>query len=251
MTGGAHRVCRSFNVSATPEVKASLTVDIPRKSGRPKKGRNPEQSPRQKRRVKLQLRYCPVSILPPTSGLNRAKRPIDAYLVHGKEAEPPADGSKAVEWFLLTTHVVDSPAVAEKVFRCYVRRWRIEEWHRALKTCCGAEEPAHRDAARQKRLLAINLVIAWRLLLLLLLGREVPELPGQILFSDAEMEVLTGHGGTVASTRAENPRRLHDSYRLPRRVPQSRGRRSSRCRGPVARLDDAHSYEYGIRALEA
>jgi len=179
-----------FQCVCETEVQASLTVDIPRKSARRKKGKNKAQPRRQKRRATLQVRYCPVSIMPPKHGLSSKKAPVDAFIVHVKEQVPPADGSKAVEWFLLTTLTVDSPETAEKVFRCYVKRWRIEEWHRALKTCCGAEEPANRTAERLKRLLAINMVLAWRVMLLMLLGREMPELPAGVLFADDQIKVL-------------------------------------------------------------
>ena len=35
------------------------------------------------------------------------------------------------------------------------------------------------------------MVIAWRVMLMTLLGREVPDLPTKVLFSDLEIEVLT------------------------------------------------------------
>src|SRR5690606_28021170 len=41
-----------------------------------------------------------------------------------------------------------------------------------------------------KRLIAINMVIAWRLHLMTLLGREMPELPIELLFDDLEIRVL-------------------------------------------------------------
>ncbi|NQT59350.1 MAG: transposase, partial [Bacteroidetes bacterium] len=36
----------------------------------------------------------------------------------------------------------------------------------------------------------INLVIAWRIMLMTLLGRETPELPAELLFSDIELRTL-------------------------------------------------------------
>ena len=77
-----------------------------------------------------------------------------------------------------------------KVIAYYAKRWRIEDWHRILKTCCRVEEPAHQDAECLKRLLAINMVIAWRIHLMTLLGREVPDLNAETLFSDLEIRVM-------------------------------------------------------------
>jgi hypothetical protein len=75
----------------------------------------------------------------------------------------------------------------------YCLRWRIEDWHRVLKSGCKVEELANKTAERLKRAVAINQVIAWRIMLMTLLGRETPELPAEVLFSDLEIEVLTAH----------------------------------------------------------
>ena len=109
-----------------------------------------------------------------------------------KEDKPPAD-AEAVEWFLLTTIDLQS---ADNVLNCvkwYCLRWRIEDWHRVLKSGCKVEELANKTAERLKRALAINQVIAWRIMLMTLLGRETPELPAEVLFSDLEVKVLSAH----------------------------------------------------------
>ena len=69
-------------------------------------------------------------------------------------------------------------------------RWDIEDWHRVLKSGCHIEELAHKTAERLKRAIGINLVIAWRIMLMTLLGRACPELPTEVLFSDLEIKVL-------------------------------------------------------------
>ena len=50
-----------------------------------------------------------------------------------------------------------------------------------------------KTAERLKRVIAINLVIAWRIMLMTLLGRDCPGLPAEILFSDVEIEVLAAY----------------------------------------------------------
>ena len=47
---------------------------------------------------------------------------------------------------------------------------------------------------RLERAIAINPVIAWRLMVMTQLGREVPALPADILFSDIKILVLGGIG---------------------------------------------------------
>ena len=72
-------------------------------------------------------------------------------------------------------------------------RWRIEDWHRVLKSGCRIEDIAHHSAERLRRAIAINLVIAWRIMLMTLLGREQPELPAEMLFSDIELRALRAY----------------------------------------------------------
>ena len=110
-------------------------------------------------------------------------------LVHVREAAQP-EGAERLEWFLLTTLAVQSRQDAERVLEWYRLRWRIEDWHRVLKTGCKVEYLAHRTGERIERAVTINAVIAWRLMAMTLLGRDTPELPAETLFSDIEIAAL-------------------------------------------------------------
>jgi len=110
-------------------------------------------------------------------------------MVHVREDLPP-EGAKPLEWFLLTTGEIRSVEDAAVRLRWYALRWRIEDWHRVLKTGCRVERLAFETGERLKRAVAINLVIAWRIMVMTLLGRESPELPAEVLFSDLDIRVL-------------------------------------------------------------
>jgi len=179
-----------FDAVARVAPMATLDVDIPRKSARPKKGSRAAQPPRPKRRATLSLRWIQTQVHPPEWGVSHALAPVTVWLLHAREENPPGDGTKPLEWFLLTTLPINDLADAAKILSYYAKRWRIEDWHRILKTCCRVEEPAHEDAECLKRLLAINMVIAWRLHLMTLLGREVPGLPAETIFSDLEIRCM-------------------------------------------------------------
>ena len=58
----------------------------------------------------------------------------------------------------------------------------IEEYFRVLKSGCKVEELQHHTAERLERAMAIKMVIGWRIQLMIQLGREVPDLPGELLF---------------------------------------------------------------------
>lgn len=62
-----------------------------------------------------------------------------------------------------------------------------------LKSGCRIEDLAHDTAERLRRAIAINLVIAWRIMLMALMGRETPKLPAEVLFSDIELRTLRAY----------------------------------------------------------
>ena len=97
------------------------------------------------------------------------------------------EGVEALEWFLLTTLPVASLADAEQVLEWYRLRWRIEDWHRMLKSGCKVEYLGHRTGQRIERAVTIKAVIAWRLAAMTLLGRETPELPSEVFFTQIQL----------------------------------------------------------------
>lgn len=59
-----------------------------------------------------------------------------------------------------------------------------------MKSGCRILDHQNHRAHVLLRAIAIDAVIAWRIMLLALLGREVPELPSDVLFDEGEREVL-------------------------------------------------------------
>ena len=176
-----------FTAVRETSVQSRVRVCIPQQSARPKKSKQKAKAARPGRQAELALRYLTIQL--PAPEYCRDKEPIEIRLIHAVEENPPQD-TKAVEWFLLTTLKIDSAADIEKCLRWYTLRWRIEDWHRVLKSGCKIDDLAHETAERLRRAIAINLVIAWRIMLMTLLGREMPELPAEILFSDVELRTL-------------------------------------------------------------
>jgi len=164
-----------------------VQVNIPRESSRTKKSKQKARPTRPGRSATLAVRYESVKIKPP--GDNKDQAPININIVHAREENPPP-GCEAVEWFLLTTIAITSVVDAQQCLRWYCLRWRIEDWHRVLKSGCGIEKIGHATVERLRRAIAINLVIGWRIMLMTLLGRERPNLPAEVLFSDVELKAL-------------------------------------------------------------
>ena len=185
-TTGEHNL---FETVRQSPVQAQVNVKIPRQSARPKKSKQKARPKRLARIAKASVRYVKIELNPPSY---MDKEPIPVWIVHVREDTPPS-GTEALEWFLLTTLEIKTVDDALDCIKWYCPRWRIEDWHRVLKTGCRIEDLAHKTADRLKRAIAINLVIAWRIMLMTLMGREVPGLPVEVLFSDLEIEVLNAY----------------------------------------------------------
>jgi len=179
-----------FETARQSPVQAQIEIKVPRQSARSKKSKQKARAKRPARTAQVSVRSTQIELNPPA--YHKDRDPIKIGIVHVKEDNPPAD-AEAIEWFLLTTIDLQS---ADDVLNCvkwYCLRWRIEDWHRVLKSGCKVEELANKTAERLKRALAINQVIAWRIMLMTLLGRETPELPAEVLFSDLEVKVLSAY----------------------------------------------------------
>ena len=179
-----------FEAVRRAPVQSRVRVHIPRQSARPKRSKQKARPGRSARVADLAVRFMRIQIQP--SSYCKDKKPIDVWVLHALEENAPPQ-TKAVEWFLLTTIDIASAQDAEQCLRWYCLRWRIEDWHRVLKSGCRIEDIAHETVERLRRAIAINLVIAWRIMLMTLLGRETPELPADVLFSDIEMRVLRAY----------------------------------------------------------
>jgi len=179
-----------FETVRQSPVQSRINIKVPRQSARPKKSKQKARPLRPARTADVSVRYVQVEFNAPY--YMEDKKPIRVWIVHALENNPPA-GVEALEWFLLTTVDIKSVDDALNCIKWYCLRWRIEDWHRVLKSGCRVEDMAYKTAERLKRGVAINLVIAWRIMLMTLLGREAPALPAEVLFSELEIKVLKAY----------------------------------------------------------
>ena len=176
-----------FDAVRQSPLKSQFLLPVKRQSARAKRSKQKARDQVKPRTAQVELRYHPIALADP--GGHDA---IPLWVVHVREPSPPAD-AKPVEWFLLTTCKLDDVEDALACVRWYCLRWRIEDWHRVLKSGCAIEALAHKTRIRLERAIAIRLVIGWRIMLMTLLGRTCPELPAEVLFSDVEIEVLAAY----------------------------------------------------------
>lgn len=147
----------------------------------------PKRGGRAARTVQLELRYAPVTLQPPKT--KPALAPVSLWAVYVCEsASAHDDGGAPIEWMLLTTAAVETADDALERTQWYAARWGIELYHRTLKSGYRIKDRQLGSATRLSNCLAIDMVVAWRLYHLSMLGRDVPAHPCTVFFEEVEME---------------------------------------------------------------
>jgi len=146
----------------------------------------PRQANRPPRQAELSVRFAAVQLRPPSGARGK---PLAIWAVLAREQHSPP-GVTPLEWMLLTTLPVETFQQAVEKLHWYTRRWTIEVLHRILKSGCRIEDRQLGQADRLEACLAIDLVVAWRILHLNKLGRETPDLPCTIYFAEDEWKAL-------------------------------------------------------------
>jgi hypothetical protein len=167
--------------------------------------------PGQRTRVAaLAVRFATVTLRPP----KRKHRlpPVRVCAIQAREVAPPA-GVEPVQWLLLTTLEVASFVQATEKLDWYTQRWTIEVFHRTLKSGCRIEDRQLGTAQRLANCLALDLVVAWRIVHLTMLGRETPAVPCTVAFEDAEWQALYGFVHRTSQVTAPPPT-LREAVRM-------------------------------------
>ena len=170
-------------------VMAKAQIEVPRQREKKSKPSKPGSIALPARTAHVDLKWDKVTVSAPATSQTRNLPALELYVLSVVEPHPP-QGAKALRWVLLTTVPILSRKQALRCLRWYTLRWRIEEWHRVLKSGCRIESHQHRTADKLARAISIDAVIAWRVMLLALLGREVPEIPCELIFSAWECKLL-------------------------------------------------------------
>lgn len=101
-----------------------------------------------------------------------------------------SESDDPIQWVLLTTESVENFDDALTIIEYYRARWRIEDWHKVLKTGCEIEERQLQTWNRMEVLLSVYSVIAWKVLELRELARGETSTAPDVLLSEAERAVL-------------------------------------------------------------
>jgi len=164
-----------WDFMAKQKVAGSLKIHIPRRGSR------------KARDAWIDVRFAKVALTPPQRCGSAPT--ITVWAVYATEkANKTVD--ELIEWMLLTTMEVKCFEEAQKRVEWYSGRWGIEVYHRTLKSGCQIEERQLQTADRLETCLGVDMVVAWRIYYLTMLGRETPDLPCTVFFKDIEWKAL-------------------------------------------------------------
>jgi hypothetical protein len=173
-------------VASTP-VLSQRTLEI--------RGRQPQSSDDRKRKQPREPRTAEVVIRAARVTLRGPARPggklpdLGVNVVLVSERDPPP-GVEPIEWILLTDLPIDTVEDVLRSIDYYMCRWQIEIFFRVLKSGCKVEESQLERAERFEPYLALCLIVAWRVMHVMMLGRECPELPCDVAFDEDEWQAV-------------------------------------------------------------
>jgi hypothetical protein len=152
----------------------------------------PKQAKRPQRTAHCDVTVCKFTLNPSEHHYNRKEalvKDIPLYAIHVNEIDPQPD-EDAIDWKLLTNLVVTTLEDALEKIKWYCLRWRIETWHKILKSGLKVEECRLSKAERLIRYLSVMSIVAWRIFWITLISRSVPEASCLIFLNDIEWKIL-------------------------------------------------------------
>ena len=159
----------------TVDVKANHRIAVLDKKGQPAE-------------AILEIRYCRIRVLPPI-GKQRRYPELELTVIYAQEREAPS-GRDPIDWKLITDLPVSTPLEAVEKLEWYASRWKIETFHKILKSGCKAEESKLRTADRLVNLIAVFCILSWRIFWMTMLNRSTSDAPTSLAFTDTECQLL-------------------------------------------------------------
>jgi hypothetical protein len=136
----------------------------------------------------LELRYRRIRVLPPVAK-QKLYPTLMLTVLHATERDAPK-GRERIDWKLVTGLPIRSRKEAIEKLNWYAMRWKIETFHKILRSGFKAEEVRLRTAERIVNLIAIFCILSWRVFWMTMLNRSLPEASSQLALTSTELYLL-------------------------------------------------------------
>jgi Transposase DNA-binding/Transposase Tn5 dimerisation domain len=136
----------------------------------------------------LEIKYERIRLLPPI-GKQKQYPSLELTVIHAQERDKPKN-RKRIDWKLITDLSVRTLKDAVEKLQWYALRWKIELFHKILKSGCKAEESKLRTAERLVNLISIFCIVSWRIFWMTMLNRTAPNASPNLVLTATEMRLL-------------------------------------------------------------
>ena len=136
----------------------------------------------------LDLKYRIINVLPSKDKQKRYSQ-LRLTVIHAIERNKPKNRERIV-WKLVTDLPVSSKSEVIEKINWYAMRWKIEVFHKILKSGCKVEEAKLRTSERLVRLISIYCILSWRIFWMTMINRHCKKATPKIAFTDAEIDIL-------------------------------------------------------------
>jgi hypothetical protein len=174
---------RLFAAVADAPALTGLTVRLSRRVAPPSETRKRKQA-RPARQATVTVRAARVSLRGPARPGGRLES-LEVNAVLAREDDPPV-GEGPVEWLLLSDLPIGTLEEVLAVLAYYCVRWQAEVFFGVLKGGCRVEERQLETVERFQACLAVYLIVAWRVLVVTMLGRQQPQAACAVVFEEDE-----------------------------------------------------------------
>jgi len=165
-----------FEVLRQSDPIGKMTVYVPPRGGR------------KAREALLTLRRKHMVLRPPATEPKEQAAPVEVNLVEACEHHAPK-GCTPLHWVLLTSEAVDTLEQCVHVIKLYKYRWKVEEFHKSLKTGCQIEQRQLQTRHRLEAVLGLYSVIGMMLLRIRDAAREAGRQATEY-FNEVQLKLL-------------------------------------------------------------
>lgn len=136
----------------------------------------------------VEVRYHRLRVHPPI-GKNKKYPALMLTVIHALEPTTPK-GRDRIDWKLITNLPIRSRKDAIEKLAWYAMRWKIETFHKILKSGCKAEASRLRSAERIANLIAVFCILSWRIFWMTMLNRAAPAASPIVALTALETRLL-------------------------------------------------------------
>ena len=133
------------------------------------------------RKIRQHLKAVSIVLTPQHKKGMRVK--VNAVMC--EEIDPPK-GEEPIVWFFITDLTINTFNEIEMVVKYYLCRWEIETFFKVLKSGCKIEERQLHSTSRMQNLISLFLILAWRVMYTMMLGRVCSDMSSGDVFEEVE-----------------------------------------------------------------